>query len=85
MWLIFWCVLGVSEDLVSNHRLYDVEVIELSKDVSFLLLLPPVENVCLVPGQSDELSERKEFQSIPVQVFEICKYYFIALWSICML
>ncbi|XP_064627052.1 ankyrin repeat and fibronectin type-III domain-containing protein 1-like isoform X3 [Lineus longissimus] len=69
--------LGISEDDAISHRLYDLEVIELSDDVSFLLLLPPVEHVCSVPGHNDELSSKEGFLTPPVQVFEMvhmCTY-----------
>lgn len=55
-----------------NHRLYDVEVIEMSKDVSFFLLLPPVEDVCIVPGrETDPFTKHNDLCALPVQVFEI--------------
>ncbi|XP_014667903.1 PREDICTED: ankyrin repeat and fibronectin type-III domain-containing protein 1-like [Priapulus caudatus] len=69
--------LGVTEDQAVSHRLYDVEVVELSHDVTFLLLLPPMEEVCSVPGQSDHLAHREGFLSLPVQIFEMihmCTY-----------
>ncbi|KAL5018407.1 hypothetical protein ScPMuIL_004129 [Solemya velum] len=64
-------VLGIPENFTSEHRLYDLEVIDLSPDVSFILVLPPVENVCIVPGQSDGLLSKQEFMLLPVQVFEM--------------
>ena len=68
------------------HRLYDVEVIELSPHVSFLLILPPVEDVCIIPGQSDAVVEREDLVLLPVQVFEMihmCTYQskFISRYS----
>ncbi|ELU07569.1 hypothetical protein CAPTEDRAFT_200192, partial [Capitella teleta] len=65
--------LGISEDEGVSHRLYDVEVIELSEDVSFLLLLPPVEGVCSVPGHQEDTPAQRALQclSLPVQVFEM--------------
>jgi hypothetical protein len=65
--------LGITEDDAISHRLYDLEVIELSGNVSFLLLLPPVEHVCSVPGHNDELSSKEGFLTPPVQVFEMGK------------
>ena len=63
-----------------------MEVIELSPQVSFLLILPPVEDVCIIPGQSDEVVERYDFILLPVQVFEMihmCTYQskFISRYS----
>ena len=83
---ILFCVSGISESFASYHRLYDVEVIELSPQVSFLLILPPVEDVCIIPGQSDEVVERYDFILLPVQVFEMihmCTYQskFISRYS----
>ncbi len=65
--------LGLSEDDAVTHRVFDIEVIELSEDVSFLLLLPPVENVCSVPGHTEEITENPSYLTLPVQVFEKSK------------
>ncbi|XP_061182068.1 ankyrin repeat and fibronectin type-III domain-containing protein 1-like isoform X3 [Saccostrea echinata] len=70
-------ILDISENFAASHRIYDVEVIEFSNDVSFLLILPPVEEVCLVPGQNDSMTEKKDLTLLPVQVFEMihmCTY-----------
>lgn len=58
-------------DVHGLSRLYDVEVVELAEGVSFLLVLPPVESVCLVPGQRDELTSRADCLALPVQIFEV--------------
>ncbi|RWS12860.1 ankyrin repeat and fibronectin type-III domain-containing protein 1-like protein, partial [Dinothrombium tinctorium] len=63
--------LELSEKEISSHRLYDIEVIELNNDVSFILLLPPIESVCLVPGQRDALTDNQNFIHLPVQIFEM--------------
>ena len=68
-------VTGVSEDAAVTHRVYDMEVIELSEEVSFLLLLPPVENVCSVPGHTEEITENPNYLTLPVQVFEMSRFY----------
>ena len=60
-----------------TFRLYDVEVVDLSPDISFLIIVPPVETSCSVPGQKDILLERGDLMSVPVQVFEmvhLCTY-----------
>ncbi|XP_070186846.1 ankyrin repeat and fibronectin type-III domain-containing protein 1-like isoform X2 [Littorina saxatilis] len=62
--------LGISMETASGYRLYDVEVIEVSPNVSLLVLLPPVEQVCIAPGTSNQLAERKDLVLLPVQVFE---------------
>ncbi|XP_052070242.1 ankyrin repeat and fibronectin type-III domain-containing protein 1-like isoform X3 [Mytilus californianus] len=70
-------MLEVSENMAGSHRLYDLEVMEFSNDVTFLLVLPPVEDVCIVPGQRDLLTEKRDFMLLPVQVFEMihmCTY-----------
>lgn len=51
-----------------------MEVIEFSNDVAFILILPPVEEVCLVPGQNDTMTEKKDLTLLPVQVFEMSKW-----------
>ncbi|XP_067128446.1 ankyrin repeat and fibronectin type-III domain-containing protein 1 isoform X2 [Centruroides vittatus] len=56
---------------MDTHRIYDMEVIELSPDVSFILILPPVESVCSVAGQTDELTSRTDCIPLPVQIFEM--------------
>jgi hypothetical protein len=72
--LIFWSLSDISENFAASHRIYDVEVIEFSSDVAFILILPPVEEVCLVPGQNDTMTEKKDLTLLPVQVFEMSKY-----------
>ncbi|XP_076458760.1 ankyrin repeat and fibronectin type-III domain-containing protein 1-like isoform X2 [Babylonia areolata] len=62
--------LGISVETAAGYRLYDVEVVEMGPGVSFLVLLPPVEQVCIAPGQSDHLADRKDCVLLPVQVFE---------------
>ncbi|GAB0088266.1 Ankyrin repeat and fibronectin type-III domain-containing protein 1 [Sergentomyia squamirostris] len=54
-----------------KHRLYDVEVIELSADVSFLVICPPPEFSCAVPGQREILLQRGDLLSLPIQAFEM--------------
>lgn len=53
------------------YRLYDGEVVELSKDVSFLIVVPPPESACAAPGQRDLLLQRPDLLPLPVQVFEM--------------
>lgn len=67
-------ILGLSEEQSQSHRLYDFEVIELSPHVSFILMLPPSEDLCIVQGQGDEIVEREDFVLLPVQVFEMSMY-----------
>ena len=46
---------------------------ELSKDVSLLILVPSPEDVCSCPGDGDIFSDNDRFLSIPVPVFEMSK------------
>ncbi|CAH1795316.1 unnamed protein product [Owenia fusiformis] len=78
--------MGMNEDDAVSHRLYDLEVIELSPDVTFLVLVPPIEGVCSVPGHNDNLSTNTDYIELPVQVFEMthmCTYQsdFISRYS----
>ncbi|XP_013391704.1 ankyrin repeat and fibronectin type-III domain-containing protein 1 isoform X3 [Lingula anatina] len=78
--------LGVSDDEAVTHRLFEMEVIEFSPDVCFILLLPPVEAVCSVPGHNDEMTDKTDFLALPVQVFEMIhmcsyQYEFISRYS----
>ncbi|XP_071033997.1 ankyrin repeat and fibronectin type-III domain-containing protein 1 [Parasteatoda tepidariorum] len=61
--------LDIPENVIDFHRYYDVEVIELSENVTFILVLPPVDSVCSVPGQCDEITS--DCITLPIQVFEM--------------
>ncbi|XP_053698449.1 uncharacterized protein LOC128745401 isoform X2 [Sabethes cyaneus] len=63
--------MDISIDVAVAHRLYDVEVIELNHDVSFLIVCPPAESSCAVPGQKDVLLQRGDLFSMPIQAFEM--------------
>ncbi|CAK1552726.1 unnamed protein product [Leptosia nina] len=56
---------------VRAHRLYDSEVIELSDEVSVIMLCPPADRACSVPGQREILLQRGDLLSLPVQAFEM--------------
>ena len=60
---------------MASHRLYDLEVIELNEDVSCILVLPPVESVCTVPGHHEEITQQPTSTLLPVQIFEMSEYY----------
>ncbi len=51
--------------------MYVKEVVELGGGVSFLLLLPPCEEVCSPPGQNHLCSPRSGFLTLPLQIFEL--------------
>ena len=65
----------IQENEIQNHRVYDIEVIELSPDVSFVLLLPAVENVCSIFGQTDELPSNSNLIYLPLRIFEMSKSF----------
>ncbi|PSN43050.1 hypothetical protein C0J52_23158 [Blattella germanica] len=51
--------------------LYDAEVVDLSPEVSFLIVVPRAESACAVPGQTESLLQRDDLIALPVQVFEM--------------
>ncbi|XP_041076300.1 ankyrin repeat and fibronectin type-III domain-containing protein 1 isoform X2 [Polyodon spathula] len=66
-------------------RLYTQEVLELGHNVSFLLLLPASDDVCIAPGQSNPYTPLSGFLNLPLQMFELvhfCTYKekFISLY-----
>jgi len=63
--------LDIDPSLIGDHRLYTAEVIEVHLDVSFLLLVPSVNDVCSAPGQSFETDERRACFTVPLNVFEM--------------
>lgn len=52
-------------------RMYDAEVVDLSPEVSFLIVVPRAESACAVPGQTEALLQRGDLIALPVQVFEM--------------
>ncbi|XP_061563987.1 ankyrin repeat and fibronectin type-III domain-containing protein 1 isoform X2 [Cololabis saira] len=68
-----------------HFRLYSQEVVELGHGVSFLLLLPPADDVCSAPGTSNPYTPMSGFLHLPLQMFELvlfCTYKekFISLY-----
>ncbi|XP_019761936.1 uncharacterized protein LOC109538936 isoform X3 [Dendroctonus ponderosae] len=63
--------MDICNELANAHRLYDAEVIELTEDVSFIVICPPAEFSCAVPGQREILLQRGDLISLPIQVFEM--------------
>ncbi|GFN78198.1 ankyrin repeat and fibronectin type-iii domain-containing protein 1, partial [Plakobranchus ocellatus] len=63
-------LLDLSEDTVSSHRIYDLEVLELSPTVTMILVMPSIEEICIAPGHSDSLAKRVDYSFLPVQIFE---------------
>ncbi|KAK2192023.1 hypothetical protein NP493_40g01041 [Ridgeia piscesae] len=56
--------LGVAADDATNHRLYDLEVIELNEDVSCILMLPPVESSTCGPTSQSSSVDTQRLSSI---------------------
>eukprot|EP00794_Sanderia_malayensis_P008924 gene8924-9876_t len=63
--------LGIDEEYSNQHRLYTKEVIELNEDLLFILILPPIEDICTNPGQSDLFHALSGYTAVPVQTFEM--------------
>lgn len=66
-------LLNISSEAALLHRLYDVEVIDLTSEISFLIICPSAENAipCGMPGQSDILLKRSELMCLPLIVHEM--------------
>ena len=56
----------------SSHRVYDREVIELSPEVSLVLVLPPPQSVCFLQGSSSCSIDvgRNDLLAVPLHSFE---------------
>ncbi|NXI22198.1 ANKF1 protein, partial [Sterrhoptilus dennistouni] len=54
-----------------DFRLYSQEVLDFGDQVSFLLLLPPSDDVCTAPGQNNPYTPRSGFLTLPLQIFEL--------------
>ncbi|XP_018321711.1 uncharacterized protein LOC108734587 isoform X2 [Agrilus planipennis] len=63
--------MDVPSEEMTSQRLYDSEVIEISDEISFIVICPPAELSCSVPGQREILLQRGDLLSLPVQVFEM--------------
>lgn len=66
--------LDVDPDHVPSHRLYRLQVVQVHSDVSFILVVPKVEDVCSAPTQSHTISateEKRGCLSLSVPVFEM--------------
>ncbi|KAJ1097712.1 hypothetical protein NDU88_002829 [Pleurodeles waltl] len=58
-----------------DFRLYSQEVLDFGGQVSFLLLLPPSDDVCTAPGQNNPHTPRSGFLTLPLQIFEIVHFF----------
>lgn len=61
----------IAHEEALNHRLYDSEIVDLTDEVSFIVICPSAEFSCLVPGQREILLQRGDLLSLPIQVFEM--------------
>ncbi|XP_065193951.1 uncharacterized protein LOC135825147 [Sycon ciliatum] len=59
------------EDVMENYHLYCREVIEVSDDITMVLLLPPADSLCLAPGQQCVLDENPDIVPLPLHYFEL--------------
>ncbi|XP_053550389.1 ankyrin repeat and fibronectin type-III domain-containing protein 1-like [Bombina bombina] len=57
-----------------DYRLYSQEVLEFGGQVSFLLLLPPSDDVCTAPGQNNPYTPYSGFLTLPLQIFELVHF-----------
>ncbi|XP_042294602.1 ankyrin repeat and fibronectin type-III domain-containing protein 1-like isoform X2 [Sceloporus undulatus] len=58
-----------------DFRLYSQEVLDFRGQVSFLLLLPPSDDVCTAPGQNNPYTPRSGFLTLPLQIFELVHFF----------
>ena len=63
--------MDISTDDSHTHRLYDAEVIELTNQVSLIVIVPPADMACTAPGTRETLVQRSDLLVIPIQVFEM--------------
>ncbi|XP_019738873.1 ankyrin repeat and fibronectin type-III domain-containing protein 1, partial [Hippocampus comes] len=66
--------IDVPGNQAQGFRIYTQEVLEFGDEVSFLLLLPPCDDVCTVPGQNNPYSPRRGFLALPLQMFELVHF-----------
>ncbi|XP_032896616.1 ankyrin repeat and fibronectin type-III domain-containing protein 1-like isoform X1 [Amblyraja radiata] len=66
-------LIAVPLQQVKEYRLYSQEVLEFADDLSFLLLLPPSEEVCTAPGQVTPCP-RSGLLTMPLQSFELVHF-----------
>ncbi|KAG4078322.1 hypothetical protein HA402_013032 [Bradysia odoriphaga] len=68
--------MGKSTESILKHKLYNMALIKLSHDVSFLIVCPPIETSCsLVAGQREMMFQRPDLVSVPTPAFEMCQMF----------
>ncbi|XP_029432384.1 ankyrin repeat and fibronectin type-III domain-containing protein 1-like isoform X3 [Rhinatrema bivittatum] len=58
-----------------DFRVYSQEVLDFGGQVSFLLLLPPSDDVCTAPGQNNPYTPCSGFLMLPLQIFELVHFF----------
>ncbi|XP_023196155.1 ankyrin repeat and fibronectin type-III domain-containing protein 1-like isoform X1 [Xiphophorus maculatus] len=66
--------INVPGNQAQDFRIYSQEVLEFGEKVSFLLLLPPSDEVCTAPGQNHPYSPRSGLLTLPLQIFELVHF-----------
>ncbi|XP_067859740.1 ankyrin repeat and fibronectin type-III domain-containing protein 1 isoform X2 [Heptranchias perlo] len=66
--------IGIPRQQAKEFRLYSQEVLDFTDNVSFLLLLPPSDDVCTAPGQNSP-NPRSGFLTLPLQIFELVHFF----------
>jgi hypothetical protein len=61
---------GITIALTHFCRFYTTEVVEVSSSVTFIMLLPPTESVCLLEGDAKDAKwmEVNKLMTLPIQV-----------------
>ncbi|KAM3859677.1 ankyrin repeat and fibronectin type-III domain-containing protein 1 [Diretmus argenteus] len=67
--------INIPGNQAQDFRIYTQEVLEFGEKVSFLLLLPPPDEVCTAPGQNNPYSPRSGFLTLPLQIFELVHFH----------
>jgi hypothetical protein len=69
-------VFDLSDADMDDHHVYTAEVLEISPDVSVILLLPPSDRLCTVPGhmKATLINEYANFITLPLPMFEMIQW-----------
>lgn len=71
--------MNITPEEALHHKMYDIEVVELSPDVTFLVICSPIsENTFLAkdvePDKSDLMLKRSDLMSLPLNVHELIQF-----------
>jgi hypothetical protein len=67
--------LALPEEDVKELRLYTQEVVELNEEVSFIILMPSIDRVCMPPGSDDVLLDYPNTMSVPIHLFQFVQFH----------